>query len=312
MLGTTKVLQLGLIGIGRWGQNYLRTIRNSSDIQLRRVAGRSHQYSLLEDDPGIKFTSDWREVCDDDSLDGVIVATTPSTHYDIVRRALNTGLPILVEKPLTCSLKGCEDLRDHSEHKKIFCMVNFIHIYSKGYQHLKSCLGPDNRIGHIFTENFAPGPYRHDVPVLWDWGSHDVAMCIDLLGEEPSHVEVKKSFTSTSNPLGKIFTIALSFPSGISATCTFGNGADFKRRCLAVVYDNGCLVYDGFSNGLAMNFSDHSERYADRLYVSQLSPLACSLNEFARCIRLGEKSHPSLSLAVSVHTALEAAMSINP
>ena len=146
MLGTTKVLQLGLIGIGRWGQNYLRTIRNSSDIQLRRVAGRSHQYSLLADDPGIKFTSDWREVCDDDSLDGVIVATPPSTHYDIVRRALNTGLPILVEKPLTCSLKGCEELRDHSEHKKIFCMVNFIHIYSKGYQHLKSCLGPDNRI----------------------------------------------------------------------------------------------------------------------------------------------------------------------
>ena len=109
MLGTTKVLQLGLIGIGRWGQNYLRTIRNSSDIQLRRVAGRSHQYSLLADDPGIKFTSDWREVCDDDSLDGVIVATPPSTHYDIVRRALNTGLPILVEKPLTGSLKNARN-----------------------------------------------------------------------------------------------------------------------------------------------------------------------------------------------------------
>ena len=312
MLGTTKVLQLGLIGIGRWGQNYLRTIRNSSDIQLRRVAGRSHQYSVLEDDPGIKFTSDWREVCDDDSLDGVIVATPPSTHYDIVRRALNTGLPILVEKPLTGSLKECEELRDHSEHKKIFCMVNFIHIYSKGYQHLKSCLGPDNRIRHVSTENFASGPYRHDVPVLWDWGSHDVAMCIDLLGEEPSHVEIKKSFFSTSNPLGKIFTVVLSFPSGISATCNFGNGADFKRRCLAVVYDDGCLVYDGFSNGLAMKFSAHPEYCAERSYVSQPSPLECSLNEFARCIRLGEKSHPSLLLAVSVHTALEAAMSINP
>ena len=304
---STKALKLGLIGLGRWGQNYVRTIRNSPGLQLRRAAGRVHQSSVLGDDPFTDFTSDWRDVCDDTSLDGVIVATPPHTHYEIVCRTLEAGLPVMVEKPFTASLQECKDLFGHAEQKQVFCMVNFIHIYSRGYQHLKSCLGATAGIRHIFTENFAPGPYRTDIQVLWDWGSHDVAMCIDLLSEKPTRVEMADCFSLASNPLGQLLTVVLSFPSGVKATCTFGNGAGFKRRCFAVVHDDGCLVYDGFSDGLAMQFSENKKHCSDEIFIRQPSPLECSLNEFSRCILLGATSHPSLSLAVAVHVALEAA-----
>ncbi len=34
----------------------------------------------------------------------------------------------------------------------------------------------------------AQGPFRPGVPVLWDWAPHDIAMCLDLVGETPSAV----------------------------------------------------------------------------------------------------------------------------
>ena len=43
-------------------------------------------------------------------------------------------------------------------------------------------LGPIREIAAVAGNR---GPYREDVAVLWDWGPHDVAMALDLVGASP-------------------------------------------------------------------------------------------------------------------------------
>lgn len=298
--------RVGLIGLGRWGKNYLRTLPGLPEVRLARVAGRLYQQQLQELPSGLMFTENWREVCEDSSLDAVIVATPPETHHEIVSFALDIGMPVLVEKPCTLSPCQCESIYNLAARRRVLCMVNFIHIFSRGYQDLKSSVSPKERIRYVFTENYAPGPYRSDVPVLLDWGCHDLAMCIDLLSEQPRSVVLKKSTQSKANPLGQIVTLELGFPSGISARCTFGNGSAFKRRSFAALCDDACFVYDGFSEGLAMNFSIDTKQNHVNDYSAQPQPLECAVREFIKNVQNGVTSHRSLLLAVQVHNALKA------
>ena len=307
MLGLNSLLRVGLIGLGRWGENCLNTLVELPDVSLARVAGRQHQRRLLESVRDVHFSTDWREVCLDSSLDALVVATPPSTQHEIVSFALDVGLPVLVEKPCTVSLRQCESLCNLSTKRNTLCMVDYVHLFSRGYQHLKSSISLEDDVRHIFTENFAPGPYREDVSVLLDWGCHDLAMCIDLLDEQPCSVVIKDIFQSKANPLGEVMTLELEFLSGVRAICTFGNGAEFKRRDFAVLCRDVCFVYDGLRDGLAMQFSIKGKSTNVQDYSTQPLPLECAINEFTKQIRGRSVSHPSLLLASHVHHALASA-----
>jgi len=76
-------LRLGLVGAGRWGRNYIRTIAELEDVVLARLASRAPDAAALAGD-GCAVAADWSELITAGDLDGVIVATPPATHADIV------------------------------------------------------------------------------------------------------------------------------------------------------------------------------------------------------------------------------------
>ena len=72
----TYPVQLGLIGAGFWGQNYIKTIINLKNIHLKRIASKYSNLNKFNLKNCI-FNSDWRDLIRCDDLDGVIIATRP-------------------------------------------------------------------------------------------------------------------------------------------------------------------------------------------------------------------------------------------
>lgn len=188
-----RALRIGLIGLGRWGKRYVVALLQMPDVELVGIAGRAHQFDCLDDSLKGSFDEDWRVVCLDPSLDGIIVATSPESHYEVVKFALERGLPTLVEKPFTLSASETDELHYLSRKQNVLCMVNYIHLYANGYKDLKKNVGACGRVREIYSESFAYGPFRSGASVLWDWGCHDISMCIDLLGRTPEGKLKKKS-----------------------------------------------------------------------------------------------------------------------
>src|SRR5579871_341630 len=82
-------VRIGLVGVGRWGRNFVSTIDQLSDATLIRVASRNPDTAkFLKSSCAV--TPNWRELLDD-SIDAVIVATPPSTHAKIVLEAVRAG-----------------------------------------------------------------------------------------------------------------------------------------------------------------------------------------------------------------------------
>jgi len=46
-------------------------------------------------------------------------------------------------------------------------------------------LGGAAKVKRITARAGSWGPFRSDIPVLWDWGAHEIAMTLDVMGEFP-------------------------------------------------------------------------------------------------------------------------------
>ena len=70
---------------------------------------------------------------------------------------------------------------------------------------------------------------------------HPLALCIDLLGTEPTRVGARRI---AHQGAAELVEVALEWDEGQRATLQIGNGGDRKRRQLEVRGDSGVLAYD--------------------------------------------------------------------
>jgi predicted dehydrogenase len=211
------LIRLGLIGAGPWGQNYIKTIEGLPEVELTGVARRTGQ--------------NWREMLTSSKIDGVIVATPPSTHAEMVEGAIRAGIPCMVEKPLTTDLE--EALRLQNMVGDALVLVDHTQLFNPGYLALKHDALRFGQVRSIVSEAGNWGPFRPDYNALWDYAPHDLSMCLDLLGTLPTKVKLQDEYVLT-----------LEFPSDVRATIKVSNRLREKVRRLSIECASGKLVFD--------------------------------------------------------------------
>jgi predicted dehydrogenase len=304
-----REIRLGLIGTGRWGQNYIKTISNLQGIRLAAIASRSPQSQELVPPDCLVF-NDWHQVISKQHIDALIVATPAALHVPMAIEAIVNGIPVLVEKPLCHSVPEAIELKDLAVKRSGFVMVDHIHLFNPAYRSLKKLLSSDFPIIEISSEAGNTGPFRVDAPVLWDWGSHDVALCLDLIGELPIEYEARRlKYRTVGQAIGENLEFRMRFPGGEKAKCVVGNLMKKTRR-LAVRTAPSILVFDDVGDIKLSAFEAKAEwdspiAYGNVIPVPADQPLSILVTEFASAVREGRNTHESLDLAVNVIKVLD-------
>lgn len=149
---------LGVIGKGYWGDTYARTI---GDMGIS-----CWQIGRGEIPPA----------------DGVIIATPAATHYSIAFNLIEHGVPVIIEKPVCLNTWDVQNLLFVSDLCDGIVFTGHTRLYSPLWRAYKANMPKGAR--KAVCE--AGGPCKLDP--WWDWGSHLVAMCIDL-GLDPAECE---------------------------------------------------------------------------------------------------------------------------
>ncbi len=306
-------LRLGLIGAGRWGRNYIKTIDAISDITLTRV-GSSNPESVRLVPSNCVVKPNWRDVLDKGYVDGVIIATPPALHVEMAMVALELGLPVLIEKPLTLDLTQATALRNFVHARDGFVMVGHTHLFHPAYRALKQLLSRCGRVNAVQSEAGNFGPFRLDTPVLWDWGAHDVALCMDLLQADPVGVEAYHlEERHVPEGLGQVFGLKLLFPGDVCASIRIGNILPKTRR-FSVQMDRATLIYDDLAQEKLVidppaSGAGNTSLHFGRVPIAATPPLTQVVRDFAHAIVSGEKSLQSLDMGVRVVQVLSFAES---
>lgn len=298
-------LKLGLIGAGRWGRVYINALKTIDGVRLGRLCSANPKSAALVGSD-CEIVSDWTAVAEAVDLDGVIIATPPGLHAEMARAAIEAGNPVLIEKPLTMDIDEAVDLLAFAEQSGAIALIDHTHLYHPAYRELKRLglgLGPIHAIRGGAGNR---GPFRKETPVLWDWGAHDVAMCLDLMGCAPEAVSChSQESQETPDGVGEAIAIRLTFPGGVTADIDISNLLDRKKRFFAVHFDRETLIYDGVGpDPLVLEPRPDDAKCrpdaATVIAVDDTAPLTCALGAFAEAIRKGTPSLADLRLGVDV------------
>ena len=297
--GRTGPLRLGLIGAGRWGLNYIRTIAQLDSVKLVALTGRSPEAAAAAG-PECAVLADWRALLEFPRLDGVIVSTPAETHFEIASAALGRRLPTLVEKPLTTRPEEARRLAELALAGDTPLLTDHVYLFHPGYRALRARLAGQRVRGVVGVAGNA-GPRRPDVSVLWDWGPHDVAMCLDLLAAPPTTCRLLvEPGRTAAGEAGESIALSLEFEGGVSAELRMSNLLATRTRVLTVRTDAETLVFeDGPVSSLTVTpLAAAGERLS--IEFSSRRPLAVAVGEFADAIRDGHCDAAAINLALAV------------
>jgi len=235
-------VRLGLVGAGSWGRNYLRTA-SASGLHVSCVCRATSV--PVDGFTEVPVTDDVGQLLR--ACDAVVVATPPASHESVVMRAIDAGKPVLLEKPAALSHTATDRILSAADAHGVPLLVGHIHLFHPRFSLLRDrVLGREGPTKVLSTAGNR-GPFR-DYPSLWDWGPHDVSMCLSLFERGPDDVEAVRHDDGD----GTVDVLTLGFGSS-RAVLRFGNGMDRKIRRFEAARAGETFVYDDSPGSVDMD-----------------------------------------------------------
>ncbi len=183
---SNKSLRVGLIGLGRMGQNHLRVLSLLKGVELAFIADAdlavAQRLGAQFDVAGV---SDVNSVLD--SADAVVICTPTVTHADYIRLAASKVRNIFVEKPLADTLEEANAVARLVAEHNINLQVGFIERFNPAVQSLKQVLDKSERVISIdFTRTNKLSARITDVDVVTDLMIHDIDLALYINGPASS------------------------------------------------------------------------------------------------------------------------------
>jgi predicted dehydrogenase len=284
------MIKLALIGCGKWGKNYLKTLTAIDGCELKWAYDLDYQKlnQAAPSYPQTRFTENKADIFNDSEVQGVIIATTPESHYKLAKEAINKGKAVLVEKPVTINRKDSNDLIELAAAQNTILMAGYTLIYHPAVKKIKRLLEEKDIIDDLYYLKMSRTNSASQVPnvdVLHDLAVHDIYLSRYLIGVDPIWL-MADGEGHIQSPYNNVINILLGFPDGKIASI-FASFIHTKRiRKISLVASKTKLVFDDtqptdrkiqlFVNGGQEHFLAIEEN---------LEPLTQECLHFIECIR---------------------------
>lgn len=178
----TKIIRVGLIGVGKMGQNHLRILSLLKGVEICFIYDANSEVAQkFADAYGLKAATDPYEMLD--SVDAVVIASPTSTHAEIVKKVGCKVKNIFIEKPLAATLLEAQDLAEFATAQGLNIQVGFIERFNPAVQATKRVLRRSKKVISIdFTRTNKLSSRITDVDVVTDLMIHDIDLAMFLNG----------------------------------------------------------------------------------------------------------------------------------
>ena len=310
------MINIGLIGCGMWGRNLARNL-----AQLEVLASVADRHAENAAEFGSAFAAkpvDVDTLINDQSIDGIVIATAAPSHDALAIAALAAGKHVYVEKPLSLSLAGAKAIQDAAHAAKKQVMVGHLIRYHAAFIELQKQLaaGAIGSLRHVQANRLAMGRIRNTESVLFDLCPHDLSLILALIGSLPTKIHCAGTSHMTPN-IVDFLSSNMGFENGVSAGMQTSWLSPIKEHRLTVTGRTGSLVFDDtkpWPEKLTL-FQDQMRLNGEHFIIDRASPIALPVPEaeplkdemraFIQTCKTGRPAPTDIAEAIMVQQVLE-------
>jgi predicted dehydrogenase len=260
-----KKLKVGVIGTGYLGKFHAEKYAGMEDAELVGVVDiNQNQAAEIAKKHGVNAYFRPEEILG--KVDAVSIVVPTPLHYQVSRMFLEHDVDVLIEKPITTTLKEADSLINLAESRGLIVQVGHMERFNPAVIALEDVLKTPMFIESHRLSQFQPR--GTDVDVVLDLMIHDIDIILNLVKSEITNIQAAGIAVITQH--GDIANARLEFASGCVANVTASRislknerklrlfqkdayiSVDFANREITVIRQNG-NIKDGIIPGTAIN-----------------------------------------------------------
>ena len=302
-------MRVAVIGGGAMGQHHIRIYREMKDVELVGICDtdRDRAISLAKTNNTTPYF-DHNELLKQD-LDAVSVVVPTTFHSRVALDVINSGIHLLVEKPIADTLKNADTMINAARDAKVKLMVGHIERFNPAVSKLKEIVdsGMLGKIVSISSRRVGPfNPRIRDVGIIMDLGVHDIDVISYLYGRKINEV-----YTIAGKDIHSFedhASILLRCDTNLSGMVETNWLTPHKIRNLTAIGLKGVAYLDYIKQTVEL----HDEAWVRTAKVEPKEPLKNELEHFIRSVRdntavisNGETSRHALEVAMAAIESYE-------
>jgi predicted dehydrogenase len=315
---------IAIAGCGYWGKNL---VRNFHRIGALGAVCDSNPDALKKTSalyPDINAFDSFDRLLADNSTEAIVIATPASSHYTLVKKALERGRDVLVEKPFTTSFKEASELAELADKKKLILMVGFTFLYNPAVRKVKEIIDSEELgdIYYIYSRRLNLGIIRKDINVWWNLAPHDISIILYWLSRKACAVS-GSGFSFIQKGIEDVVFGNIRFDSGAGAQIHVSWLDPNKTREMVIIGSKKMVIYDDVSADRKVTIYDKGiDKFEDFQTFGQFQlihragdvnipkidfrePLEIEAQHFVECIKTKQEALTSARRALPTVKILE-------
>lgn len=312
-------LRVAAIGVGSLGRHHARNYAEfAADGQVELVGicdANAETAATIANEHGTKDFTDWHELLG--KVDAVSVATPTETHCEIACAFLESGVHVLVEKPIALTLDEADKMIAAAALSGAKLMVGQLERYNPAMVALKPFV---TKPLYFEIHRVSPFPNRSlDVDVVLDVMIHDLDAIQWLVGEDVKVSEIRAVGIPVISDKVDAANARIEFENGAVANITASRIGTEKIRKTRFYQTNSYVVLDYATKFASVTSLNPEAAHPllgisiNRLEIDDVEPLRAEITAFLNAVErdenppvTGEDGRRALALAVGVLEKIEA------
>ena len=286
-----RKLGVSVIGCGSWGRNHARIYKELDNARLISVVDQDENRAReIGTRYGVEWYTDTDKIFKNSEIEAVSICTPTITHAEIALEAIEEGKHLLVEKPMTNTIKEAKMLIKAAKKKGVHLTVGFVERFNPAVTEAIKRVS-SGEIGEVIlahARRVSRRPLRiGDVGVIKDLGIHDIDVILQLFKNTP--IEVYAIAGSIAHKFEDYANIILKYEGNRNAFIETNWLTPRKVRNLIITGTEGLINVEYITQRIIIE----NQKHLYQPFIENKEPLKIELQNFVDSILRDEPPKPT-------------------
>ena len=287
---------LAIVGIGYWGKKLISEFSNIANIKFCYSQGNISNINWLHRNyPKIKFCKNFQDILNDSTIDGIVIASPISTHFEYALKSLKSKKHVFVEKPISTTKKQGQTLLTIARKNNLEIFVGHIFLYHPVLSKLKKLMKKE-KISSIYLGWHRFGPFKEKISL--DLLSHYIIILKEFFNQ-PKKLIIKSKIGCVTNC--DILSLHVKFQKKVNCVIEINRVSYHKQREIIIKSDKNLYKWE---DDILLKFSKKDEIFK-KYFSSAVFPLQIECKKFLKNMTLKKKNYDNTEKSIQTVSIIQ-------